>query len=840
MDGADGEGTGPPRGAVARATAFLGTAILLLALGLPLLRGGEDELPAPGSGARPPAPRPAADPPGKGAPVAPAAAAGDASGAVEATPRVTSSLFPPWPGQEPEILRILVTTGLDAPADSPDRGTRLPVPGARISLLWVEAMADRPPREEVVGSTGPDGTLLVALRPWAQPLVRASAEGFGPDSALSAAGGADPVSRERDEIEICLSRLAPWRARVVDAATGAPVRGATVVNGPASATTGPDGSFEIPVPGRDDDGGPWGRLEVAAAGYARRQAEPGSLLVGDPDGGGEADPADPVIRLQPGTSLPGIVLGPDGRPFRGAEVRLDTFEYHYDPPMSELGRVPAREGHGVSRDSHQGIPAAVTGADGRFELHGIDPTRDLARVAALAPGFGISETLFFRGPDLAGRRAPVTLRLRPAGRVVVRVLRGGAPALFPPPELTGCTTLDGAEEILLREVAPGVFERDGVEPGRWLLRGRNPGGKEYFQETIEVAAGGVAERTVDLDARADFLEGVVLDEDGGPATGDIGVVVLPAALAGGEDASDHERFHFVEEETGRFRVEGLPPGEVLAWADRAGATGPRVRAATGRTGVALVAPRAAEVRVRLRLPPGAEETADASYCFLPVGRGANFSIGREAVEWPFEADPAATTLRIVATGYATLDIPLDLAPGRVADLGLCELGPAAKLVGRVEDAEGEPVSYPKVLCAGREVVHFRGGYFQIEDLPPGPVRLQVADPGFLPMEVTAVAGPGLPETVVRLRRGALLEVRPADAAFLPMEADWTARARPLPDDGPPGEPVPLPARGHQRRALRVEPGRWRVEVLRGGIVVETRDGDPGEGGALEVRFAHPR
>jgi protocatechuate 3,4-dioxygenase beta subunit len=833
MDGADGEGTGPPRGAVARATAFLGTAILLLALGLPLLRGGEDELPAPGSGARPPSPRPAVGPPGTRAPDEPAAAAGARADTVEAPPRVTSSLFPPWPGEEAAIVVVKVVRDV--------RGVLMPLPGARVSVAFPWEVAGGAMPLESVGATGPEGILEIAVRPWVSPEVIVEADGFAPTAAVRRWWASTAPRRTR--FDATLHPAATVRGVVVDAESGAPVPGAVVeaaCPGEAAsfvplsrALADASGAFSLDV--AMESGLPIGHLRAAADGYAIATyavAEiPRVLDAGEAAAGGTSL----RVPLDRGHAIRGRVVDPEGRPVAGAQVVFDSVPWVRDPPRLEWLAPPVAGAATVgawSIDSR-----AVTAADGGFEVRARWPGFSTTRVAARAPGFHWSAEVAVDLPEGPDPVPPVELRLRPAGRVVVSLFdHGGAPLLVSPPELWG-----EDDRLQFRGTAPGRWEAEPVPPGRWTIVGSDANGDSgLFREAIEVVAGGTVERILRPGDPERAVEGRVVDDEGAPVAG-ASVEAWSARagpIASGSAATDGE---------GRFRVPGLLPGPTLVTATDDVTAIPAVEARTGGPPVTLVLPRPARVRLRL-VGPGDEAVRFGATLHPGNGNGTAIEYEGAVDGMVLMLDARTRLLGIRASGRTPLEVPLDLAPGSEADLGTITFAPAVPVQGRVVDAAGEPVASVTVRRASDRgwrpaAVDDETGAFELL-AEAAPYTVTVSAPWFLAREITIPAAADARDLEVRLDRGAVLSVEPT---FAPVRerVEWTARAVPLREDGTPsGEPVAIVRRDEPFEDVvgwnaRVPTGRWRIEALRKGVVLHSLVGDAGEGETLRMPFEVP-
>jgi RNA polymerase sigma-70 factor (ECF subfamily) len=142
-------------------------------------------------------------------------------------------------------------------------------------------------------------------------------------------------------------------ARCVDPA-GSPLNGAKVVVQGSSALSSNDGTVTMDVAPSDDvERTP---LVVSLAGRATR------FDTAQIERGKTAELGDLV--LQPGGSVAGIVVGPDGQPVAGAKVLVS------EPELGERLDLLRRKGPFLS-DSAPPVPTAVTGADGAFLVDGV-------------------------------------------------------------------------------------------------------------------------------------------------------------------------------------------------------------------------------------------------------------------------------------------------------------------------------------------------------------------------------------------------------------------------------------------------------------------------------------
>lgn len=221
---------------------------------------------------------------------------------------------------------------------------------ATATLLVLGLLGLRALREESPGRDA-RATPTIAMEPVAGSRARAPVSTADRRPAeVTEAGSPDPRPLER----LGSPTQVRLRARLLDTA-GRPLAGATAeLSRPytAKATSGVDGEVTIDLQLRHGAAS----LELVCLGptHAQRAVE----LVGRP--GEEVDLGDVV--LQPGGTVSGLVLGPDGQPLEDA-----TLQYCAGPPpVGDLDR--ARREH-TANGGHWLAPR--TDAEGRFTLRGV-------------------------------------------------------------------------------------------------------------------------------------------------------------------------------------------------------------------------------------------------------------------------------------------------------------------------------------------------------------------------------------------------------------------------------------------------------------------------------------
>lgn len=346
--------------------------------------------------------------------------------------------------------------------------------------------------------------------------------GYTPSNQLMAAqwtAVARPVTvragSSQAGLDFSLIHGALLTGRVTDKGTGKPVAGAGVmVTGPAHpsnagmAFTGPDGVYRLRVPA--------GLQQVSASGGSDRPQE---VRVADGQTKSLSFRVTPYLPPKP---VPGVVLGPDGKPVPGAEV--------------------------LATDMNESERKAVTDDGGRFVFDdpGLPPEARLyARSGGLATPMGSP-------PAGAG---DVTLRLAPGA---LSSFRGQVNDQNGKP-------LAGAKVALIRwQSVHGSEHGSDVDSVQTDAQGRYVFGPAYgdFPYMVRVEAAGYGSKYSDrfqaaggksLDVPAlvipkadSFVAGTVVDPQGHP---------VPAAEVTDSEVPDGRA---VTDARGRFRINGVP------------------------------------------------------------------------------------------------------------------------------------------------------------------------------------------------------------------------------------------------------------------------------------------
>jgi protocatechuate 3,4-dioxygenase beta subunit len=267
-------------------------------------------------------------------------------------------------------------------------------------------------------------------------------------------------------------------------------------------------------------------------------------------------------------------------------------------------------------------------------------------------------------------------------------------------------------------------------------------------------------------------------ESGAP-TGNLGVmqgsvpriplVSMPAAvsvLGGSLPAADGGSFR--SDEQGHFRLEGLPPGELVLAAHKQGFVTGRSRALQVRPGeaqadVVIVLPRGELLRGRVvdgHGTPVARVRVELSALGEPVRTTVSAANG----SFRFDAVRGECTLVARQSGapLAKLVVPADEIGRRDVDLILDNA--AERLGGRVLDSHAQPIESATVHVETERAREFvatavttADGGFEFGPLPAPPYRVWAEHPDYAPSAALAVSSAAKP-LAIRLEGGTDLNV----------------------------------------------------------------------------------
>lgn len=588
------------------------------------------------------------------------------------------------------------------------------VAGLALGLLALLALQDCPPTgagrsDPDVAAGGSRAAHSVAAMP-SPPAVATAPAAPAPAAGPEEGGSAPPDAHAALQAR---GRVVVLAGRVVDAATGAGVRGARVDAARAAETTDAEGRYRLVTP--DDVTGEV-IVRVHASGFGRI-----SLAVRLPSGH-DAPPVVelPAVRLRPGCGLRVRVLRPDGAPVADADVDVWGSGVSVEGSTDDAGRFEASdlpEGpFTVEADDGTEVRGQVLVVRGRTnDLTLVLPREARLRVrAADERGAAVpSFRLWLRGPDgwsewtganegvvaisepawpepvrclllAEGSWAHLELRLAPGAtertvvlapfgeRLVGRIRRTDGRPLDMPVEVHAFfgARWDGPAGVTLAsaDVDPsGAFElvAPRVPLKLWAPR------LGLYLEVADPGAG-----PVELVVPTACVRGRVRGPDGQPLAGAHVTLISAGNLSLSEPVDAEGAFSFEKVPGGAGHVAARHPGRGLV------ALEPVDVPVAGTREVDLVARPGARARARLLLPDGAPARDVEVRLFLRAvfARRPSTTDAQGSLAWDdlydgtwrveVEADALATIAARLGAKRVVLDVaPVVVSGGRDVDLG---------------------------------------------------------------------------------------------------------------------------------------------------------------------------
>jgi protocatechuate 3,4-dioxygenase beta subunit len=539
---------------------------------------------------------------------------------------------------------------------------------------------------------------------------------------------------------------------VTEKGSGAALSGVTVtanLHHRRNAKTGPDGRYRL-------EGLPAGALYLTAEG-PDHPAVGGTTTVSGP--GAEATLNFELAR---GAVVSGSVTDSQGAPVPEAEVMA-------------VG-APARQ--------------VKTGADGAFTLRGVPVERQVIVTASKA-GFAttLSDALILRpAEEMEGLRLVLLAGARVRGRVLtaeglpaadaqVMVIAKPAPGMRPAYPPNG------------KADAAGAFDLFPVPPGEWQVAARLMGAQFVQQDIGAVAEGEVVEGVVIRLAGGERIEGTVTDGAGKPMGG-LHLNASPAAPGAGGGYSTART-----DDAGRFRLQGLPPGNYIVSVHSArGLQLLTVEAPAGTLDLKIVVPSPGSISGRVLLPDG----EPVKTFFIRVEpddpqRGGVLMQERVTDErGNFRLsgiNPGLYVVTAIATeGFSERERGVAVAAGEETPGLNLVLRPGGTIRGRVVTAEGSPIAGARVMAMAVRAAPLAptgpqmqttgpDGEFVLADIAPGAWRVSVfLGSSFRNSDEVELLSGGEARVEVRFPRTGTVVVRVSDDEGRPVAGAWVAVA----------------------------------------------------------------
>ena len=665
-------------------------------------------------------------------------------------------------------------------------------------------------------------------------------EAFAEGYRVAAMSGSR-LEKSRDGcLEFALDKGVPFEGRVFDAVTSLPIAGASVVVTDRSddlevGPTDQNGAFHVPAVMNDHEA----PIVARAPGHV---AERITVRVD----GGKPQPAEAVLRLEPGASLVGVVRSADGTPVPGAVVHVQP-QWSVDSVGVESAPAPPADDIVLEPDAvrryefdddildrpwrSDGVETfgMTAGTGGAFQIDGLR-IGTAYEASASAPGHSSSPLVrgLHVGADGAGR--PVTLTLRRSATVLVRI---AVPAGSTVPATPRVRLFLLRDDTMCKPVSldsEGRFRFGDVDPGRVNVLVQADGFRSAVK-SLAVVEGAISETTVALESGG-TVEGVVVSADGSPVAG-ANVEVAPATGNGGGVG----RCLFGSRKTwsgaqGRFLIGGVPPGDAVLVADWGDCrerhflgTRARVSLTVPVRDLRVVVSRLATVRIRLLTPDGHPFQGKVwTFSLSSDGSWGSEDVITDGRVEDTRRDDGDGSILVAPDEFAWIRRSFTIHDGTDVDFGDVTLDPGVTVSGRVEDGAGRPVVGATLTFFENDKRSVRTdgeGRFSLNRVPREPVSLRVEADGFCnsAIEVDPTRTSGIEVRVARhaTLRGVLktsggaalegrVELRPFGAILNHSsvtgtdgthgESDWYEGAAWIESD----------PKGHFEEAI--SPGRW--------------------------------
>lgn len=562
---------------------------------------------------------------------------------------------------------------------------------------------------------------------------------------------------------------------------------------------GPDGSFVV-------ENVPPGTVTVIAEvpGYPPAVSEPMTL----PEG---TERTGVRLRIEPGLTIDGIVVGEEDEPVAGAEISV----------RDQSGRGSFGPGGGQAT-------VAQTGADGKFAVRGLAKGRYY--VSAAKEGLTPATETNVEPATSTNLR----LVLAPGKDVAGRVVDGqSAPIAGIRVSLAPMSGQRAPRSLQATTGPDGTFRIPGVPVGKWKVTAGPSGTSDlnYTTETKEGIDAGDESVLIRLDEGYP-IAGRVADDQGRPAVG-LRVTVFPTEQRPGATAKNTQTGA-----DGTFALPGLPPGDYRLSLQGRGEYAPLQLSSVpaGTRNLTLVLTRAAAIEGRVFGPDGAP-VVNVQIRVEPMpGLGGSAGWGRTDAEGAFSVQNLAmSTYRITFTApgrFATVVLDDVLAGSTGVDVRMDE---GETIQGVVLSPDGQPavgvnlLARPVAGSSYASVTSGEEGKFELKALSEGKYRISASGhpQGFILYPEPEIEA-GKKEVTLKLTYGLTIAGRVIDANGQGVKGSWVG----FPEI--PGPWVQTDDGGGFRKT-GLPPGEYKVQVWRptGGYFTRSvRAGDT----AVEIRL----
>ena len=468
---------------------------------------------------------------------------------------------------------------------------------------------------------------------------------------------------------------------VIDKNTYRPIQGVEVGFRPTEAVvTDAEGRFQLAYAKPYEEA----YVYATALGYASRR-----IVVRMKTGSTQ----DVTIELSPGSKLAGTVTDTNGQAIQGADVGIFGLTYSALP--------------------------AVTNAEGRFEIDGLDPVVHSYQVHVNHPAYPAVSIGFQPAP--AGQTRYQEIVLKPGVVVFGQVTNSqGAP-------ISGVTVGNTRSRSMWNSLKAetdeeGMYQLGIVEVGELVLWATHGQYAPFVERTV--LAGGQAERRIDIQLKdARTLHGTVVDSDGNP------VSEATVTISEYNGVSNLDRHRHSCDSEGRFTIPNAPAdGELELRVFSEGITGTNHKVDLGEDECLIVVSRSGRIygkvvdaatggplpRFLVKMTASQVGPRTFGYASRWSQEGYTFDSSEGLFDTGRENLPVNGQYRMTlnAEGYAPLTLdpvvvqPISEDPNRTK----FTLQPATVFAGRVIANDGRPIRGATVVFFSNGNVDRRGSW----------------------------------------------------------------------------------------------------------------------------------